>query len=113
VREKRGHEIWLMQDRVFIGWAGDSVIRGILLDAVFQAALISAVVLCFASCFRARLTVLTRKPQLRYSRRSYYQDLSLSEWLLHTPPQLVMAHLNIDEGTYAAIPKDKMVVIPE
>src|SRR6266853_1292349 len=30
-----------------------------------------------------------------------YQDLSLSEWLAHTPPELVMAHLNIDKATFA------------
>src|SRR5438477_474529 len=34
-----------------------------------------------------------------------YQDLSLSEWLAHTPPELVMAHLKIDKATFDAIPK--------
>jgi oxalate decarboxylase len=42
-----------------------------------------------------------------------YQDLSLSEWLSHTPPELVMAHLNIDKAVYDAIPKDKAVIVPE
>jgi Cupin len=42
-----------------------------------------------------------------------YQDLSLSEWLSHTPPELVMAHLNIDRAVYDAIPKDKSVIVPE
>ncbi|HVI10678.1 MAG TPA: cupin domain-containing protein [Candidatus Binatia bacterium] len=42
-----------------------------------------------------------------------YEDLSLSEWLSHTPPELVMAHLNIDRKVYDAIPKDKPVVMPE
>jgi oxalate decarboxylase len=42
-----------------------------------------------------------------------YQDLSLSDWLSHTPPELVMAHLNIDKAVYDAIPKDKAVVVPE
>jgi len=42
-----------------------------------------------------------------------YQDLSLSEWLSHTPPELVMAHLNIDRAVYDAIPKDKAVIVPE
>jgi oxalate decarboxylase len=41
-----------------------------------------------------------------------YEDLSLSEWLAHTPPELVMAHLNIDRATYDAIPKEKLVVTP-
>jgi oxalate decarboxylase len=42
-----------------------------------------------------------------------YQDLSLSEWLTHTPPELVMAHLNIDKATLDAIPRDEIVVMPE
>jgi len=42
-----------------------------------------------------------------------YQDLSLSEWLAHTPPELVMAHLNIDKTAYDAIPKEKAVILPE
>lgn len=41
-----------------------------------------------------------------------YQDLSLSEWLTHTPPELVMAHLNIDRATYDAIPREKLVIVP-
>jgi oxalate decarboxylase len=41
-----------------------------------------------------------------------YQDLSLSEWLSHTPPELVMAHLNIDRETFDAIPKTEVVVMP-
>jgi oxalate decarboxylase len=43
---------------------------------------------------------------------SFYQDLSLSEWLAHTPPELVMAHLNIDRATLDAIPNDELVVVP-
>ena len=27
-----------------------------------------------------------------------FQDLSFSEWLAHTPPELVMAHLHIDKA---------------
>jgi len=42
-----------------------------------------------------------------------YQDMSFSEWLAHTPPELVMAHLNIDQATYDAIPKEKILVLPE
>ena len=43
---------------------------------------------------------------------SCYQDLSLSEWLAHTPPELVMAHLNIDKATLDAMPKDELVIVP-
>ncbi len=45
-------------------------------------------------------------------RSDRFQDLSLSEWLAHTPPELVMAHLNIDRETYGRIPKEKQVVVP-
>ena len=41
-----------------------------------------------------------------------YQEFSYSEWLAHTPPEAVMAHLRIDEATYNAIPKDGGVVMP-
>jgi oxalate decarboxylase len=42
-----------------------------------------------------------------------FEDLSLSEWLTHTPPELVMAHLNIDLKTWEEIPKEKMVILPK
>ena len=41
-----------------------------------------------------------------------FEDLSLSEWVTHIPPELVMAHLGISEQTLAAIPKKKAVVLP-
>ena len=41
-----------------------------------------------------------------------FQDLSFSEWLAHTPSELVMAHLKIDRATYDAIPKNGAVVTP-
>jgi oxalate decarboxylase len=44
---------------------------------------------------------------------SYYQDLALSEWLSHTPPELVAAHLNLDKATLDAIPREKTVIMPE
>ena len=50
---------------------------------------------------------------LEMFRSSFYQDLSLSEWLTHTPPELVMAHLNIDKATLDAIPRDEGVIMPE
>jgi hypothetical protein len=34
------------------------------------------------------------------------------EWLAHTPPELVMAHLRIDKATFDAIPKNRGVVMP-
>lgn len=41
-----------------------------------------------------------------------YQDLALSEWLTHTPPELVAAHLNLDKSTLDALPKDEVVIMP-
>jgi oxalate decarboxylase len=49
---------------------------------------------------------------LEMFKSSQFQDLSLSEWLTHTPPELVMAHLNIDKATLEAIPKTPLVVVP-
>ncbi|MCU1286367.1 MAG: oxdD [Acidobacteriales bacterium] len=49
---------------------------------------------------------------LEMFRADHYEDISLSEWLSHTPPELVMVHLNIDRTTYDEIPKDKLVVTP-
>jgi hypothetical protein len=40
------------------------------------------------------------------------QDISWSEWLAHTPPELVMAHLPIDRATFDAISKDRILVTP-
>jgi oxalate decarboxylase len=50
---------------------------------------------------------------LEMFKSSFYQDLALSEWLTHTPPELVMAHLDIDRATLDALPKDEPVVMPE
>src|SRR3954470_5229201 len=41
-----------------------------------------------------------------------FQEFSFSEWLSHTPPELVMAHLNIDKATCDAIPKNGEVIVP-
>ncbi|HUK41459.1 MAG TPA: cupin domain-containing protein [Candidatus Acidoferrales bacterium] len=42
-----------------------------------------------------------------------FQDLSFTEWLTHTPPELVIAHLRIDRAAYDAIPRSKAVILPE
>jgi oxalate decarboxylase len=49
---------------------------------------------------------------LEMFKSSFYQDVSLAEWLAHTPPELVMAHLNIDKATLDAIPKEELVIVP-
>src|SRR5438874_4207408 len=41
-----------------------------------------------------------------------FQEFSFSEWLAHTPSELVMAHLHIDKATFDAIPKNGAVITP-
>jgi oxalate decarboxylase len=50
---------------------------------------------------------------LEMFKSSFYQDLALSEWLTHTPPELVAAHLNLDKATLDALPKGKPLLMPE
>jgi oxalate decarboxylase len=50
---------------------------------------------------------------LEMFKSSYYQDLSLPEWLSHTPPELVAAHLHLDKATLDALPREKPVIMPE
>jgi oxalate decarboxylase len=42
-----------------------------------------------------------------------YEDLALSEWLAHTPPELVMAHLHLDKATLDALPRNKPLIMPD
>jgi oxalate decarboxylase len=41
-----------------------------------------------------------------------FMDLSLSEWVSNTPPELVMAHLGISKETLERIPKRKPLITP-
>ena len=50
---------------------------------------------------------------LEMFKSNIYQDLALSEWLTHTPPELVLAHLGIDKSTLDALPKESVVVMPK
>ena len=40
-------------------------------------------------------------------RSSYFADVSLSDWLVRTPPALVAQHFNVDVATIAKFPNDK------
>jgi oxalate decarboxylase len=44
-------------------------------------------------------------------RSSRYEEVSLSNWLTHTPPKLVAQHLNVDERTVAGWPDNAPGVI--
>ncbi|KAI0749328.1 oxalate decarboxylase [Daedaleopsis nitida] len=40
-----------------------------------------------------------------------YQDISLNQWLALTPPDLVKAHLQLDDATIASLSKTKLTVV--
>jgi len=42
-----------------------------------------------------------------------YQEISLSNWLTHTPPALVAQHLNIDEAIIEKWPDDGPGIMPK
>jgi oxalate decarboxylase len=37
--------------------------------------------------------------------------VSLNQWMALTPPELVHAHLNLDERTTSALSRDKPIVV--
>ena len=41
-----------------------------------------------------------------------YQDISLSDWLTHTPPAMVAAHFNLSPQDIAKFPNSGPVVVP-
>jgi oxalate decarboxylase len=43
----------------------------------------------------------------------FYEDISLAEWLAHTPSRLVDQHIQVGEDFLAKIPKKEMVITPE
>jgi oxalate decarboxylase len=49
---------------------------------------------------------------LEILKSSYVADLSLDQWLALTPPELVTAHLNLDEEFMSALRREKVPVVP-
>ena len=49
---------------------------------------------------------------LEMFKSSYYADVSLTQWLALTPPELVQAHLNVDQQVTSALKKAKVPVRP-
>jgi oxalate decarboxylase len=43
----------------------------------------------------------------------FYEDISLAEWLAHTPSRLVDEHLQVGEDFLAKIPRKEMVIVPQ
>jgi oxalate decarboxylase len=48
---------------------------------------------------------------LEMFRSSYFADISANQWMAVTPPELVKAHLNLDDKTMAALSKVKPVIV--
>jgi oxalate decarboxylase len=49
---------------------------------------------------------------LEMFKSSYYADLSLNQWLALSPPDLVKAHLNLDQQFMEALSKTKAPIVP-
>jgi oxalate decarboxylase len=49
---------------------------------------------------------------LEMFRTSEYQDISLAEWMAHTPHLLMDQHLGVEMPMLDSIPRQKMVVTP-
>jgi oxalate decarboxylase len=50
---------------------------------------------------------------LEVFRSDHFAEVSLSDWLTHTPPEMVMQTLNISAETLAQFPRDRPDVMPE
>jgi oxalate decarboxylase len=48
---------------------------------------------------------------LEMFRSDHFADLSLSQWMGVLPPELVKAHLNLDDATIAGLPRTKPLVV--
>jgi oxalate decarboxylase len=46
-------------------------------------------------------------------RTPHYAEVSLSDWLTHSPPEMVAQHLNVDEATISKWPGDGPLIVPE
>lgn len=46
-------------------------------------------------------------------RSARYEEVSLTNWLTHTPPALVAQHLNVGEATIAKWPDNNPGIMPQ
>jgi oxalate decarboxylase len=49
---------------------------------------------------------------LEVFRAPHFADVSLSDWLTHTPPTMVAQTFNIDPTVIAQFPRNKPLVVP-
>ena len=45
-------------------------------------------------------------------RASRFEEVSLSDWLAHSPPDMVAELLNLDPSVIAQFPKDRPHIVP-
>ncbi len=45
-------------------------------------------------------------------RAPQYEEMSLSDWLRHSPPEMVAEHLNVDEATISSWPLNRPLILP-
>jgi oxalate decarboxylase len=50
---------------------------------------------------------------LEVFRSNRFEDVSLSDWLAHTPRAMVAQHLNVDQAVVARFPSNKLEIMPE
>jgi oxalate decarboxylase len=50
---------------------------------------------------------------LEVFRSDHFANISLSDWLAHTPPEMVAQTLNVDTAVIARFPKNAPAVMPE
>ncbi len=50
---------------------------------------------------------------LEVFRSNHFEDVSLSDWLAHTPRAMVAQHLNVDASVVARFPNNKPEIMPE
>jgi oxalate decarboxylase len=48
---------------------------------------------------------------LEMFRSDRYADVSLDQWLALTPPELVRAHIPVDQRAFTSLPKQKRIVL--
>jgi len=48
---------------------------------------------------------------LELIRSDKFVDFSLNNWLSHLPPEMVEAHLNLDQAEISKIPTEKLVIM--
>jgi len=49
---------------------------------------------------------------LEVFRSPQFMDVSLSDWITHTPPALVAQHLNVSTETIAKFPRSRPEIMP-